>query len=176
MADTPSLEKRTFLLDTNILQDLSTPYRSEKTLGLLLSLLGRGNRFVISDFAIYELLRGATLQKEKEASESVGRFERHNITPDVLLAAAWLDTIYRMEKVEAGISDGDEILAATAILTTHAVITRDYSGFPSPFFKEVHREVIVYERKHRPQSVAVLFLEPDLDFISGKFKERRWQK
>jgi predicted nucleic acid-binding protein len=173
MADLP-LEKKDFLLDTCILQDLSSTKIGSQIVNQLTLLIQAGVILAISDYATYELLRGAFVKTEAEGEKVLNAFKRYSVSTEVLRAAARLDTLYKNDGIHSGISDGDEILAATSIIINAPVITRNGRDFPMPFFKEYRREIIIYDQIGRREKTTVLyFLEPDYQVITRRFQERQ---
>jgi len=172
MADL-SFSQRKFLLDTCILQDISSESQlATYILAFLGKLTAQQNSFAISDFATFELLRGASQKIEAKRQTVLNLFQRYATDNPALLVAARLETLYKKQGVDSGISDGDKVLAATSVLTGCPVITRDQTDFPIPFFQEIHREIITYQGARGNITRVVLILQPDSLVISNRFNER----
>jgi len=61
-----------------------------------------------------------------------------------LWASGRLGCLYNDEGIEVGV--GDQIIAATAILQNSIIFTCNGRDFPPPFFKELDRKLLTYER------------------------------
>ncbi|MCP6719534.1 MAG: hypothetical protein KJI71_04930 [Patescibacteria group bacterium] len=173
MVELPLHKNQEFLLDTCVLQDLSSPRIGKKVLEILGGLTVKGAKLAISQYCAFELLRGANKKNEEAGLGIINSFKNYIVSDNVFLMAARLTTLYKNEKTDSGISDGDKIIAATSIITSAPIITRDGSDFPRPFFKELKCETITYdEKKRRKKTTVMFFLEPNYEVITKKFEER----
>jgi len=66
----------------------------------------------------------------------------------------------------------DKIIAATAFSSNGIVFTMNVQDYPTPFFKEVGRALIEYEKKDRPVPLYVFFMEPQLE-VFNLYNEKR---
>lgn len=162
--------KQYILFDTNIVQ-----YATDKNSGIsfinyLIELGKREFGFAISDITIYELLRGAYVNKKKDMLSVLSLFPRYFITEKVLVASAELETLYNLDKTPKA-DDGDKFIGATAILTGSLILTANSRDYPTPFFIEQERKIISYLYNGRNKSIPICLLSPDINVIKTKFLE-----
>ena len=133
----------------------------------------------ISDYTVYELLRGANKKTEQEMRGVLNKITRFGVSTKVLVLSSLLYTLYQEERVDSGISDGDKILAATSILTQAPIMTQNGRHFPRPFFDEMEinfcrKTIIEYGSKQRQRDTSIVyFLEPDYSVINEKITKRK---
>lgn len=163
------------ILDTNILQYYSTMgIRSE--LEKLLGDISQSTKatYAISKITITELLSGATISQETKALEQLGVLKQFNLDDTILVASAQLLNLYKLQNIpDQQISLGDRIIAATSILTGYPILTANVNDFPRPYFIEVYRHLLTYNKKNTTQSICLQILSPDIDLINNKFSHRK---
>lgn len=166
--------KQYILLDSNIVQYAADKFASVEIVPYLQELMNRGFGLAISDITIYELLKGANVKKENEMLQTLNLFQTYFVTQQVLLAAARLETIYKIEGILPNqIEEGDKFIAATSILTGSLIITANIRDFPWPYFQEVERKIAVYsEKRKRSKCVMLAILNPDIQMVNQRFSER----
>lgn len=171
---TTSPPKQTIIIDTNIMSYISEKETVGYVLSYLLELVQRGFSFAISDVTIYELLRGNKQEKEKRMLELLNPYFRYFLTVEVLIAAAQLDNIMKLEEIEVNrVDHGDKFIAATAILTGSIIMTANVRDFPWPLFHEVESKPIIFQDKSKKSKCYMIALiRPDFDLIKLRFKER----
>lgn len=161
------------LLDTNILQYLNNPSIARELFAYLEEVHRAGYSLAISNFSIFELLSGVPKSKESNLISALEVIPRFEVTTEVLVAAAQLTTVYRMEKAEYGhITQGDKIIAATSLLNDFPVLTANSNDFPRPFFNELHKKFIFYKDKNRDRMIPVYLLLPDFDLVKFRYETR----
>jgi len=174
MSKVTSLPTQNVILDTNIISYAANKASLIEFSTYVSELALRGFGLAISDISIYELLRGAAKQKEGELIRLLALFTRYDLSSNVMVASAQLDSIMKMEQITVeGIDHGDKFIAATAILTNSLIMTANYRDFPLPFFQEVERRLLTYMEKGRPKSICVLLLQPDLELVKLRFNTRK---
>lgn len=134
-------KKQNILLDTDIVShQLKPDYRSQVA-QLLFDQRKNGYGMAISDYTHYEILRSAKKSVADKARQIIGGIYAYAITREVLLFAAELYGYYKASSGEiiSAISDGDIIIASTAIITDSLLLTGNRIHFPPPFFKEEAR-------------------------------------
>ncbi|HMS22688.1 MAG TPA: hypothetical protein PKA38_02880 [Candidatus Levybacteria bacterium] len=106
--------------------------------------------------------------------ELLNPYFRYFLSVEVLVAAAQLDNIMKLENVDVNsIDHGDKFICATAILTGSLILTADAKGFHWPFFQEVEREIITFTAKNKKTKCYVLsLLRADHTIITQRFNER----
>jgi len=161
------------LLDTNVISRIdSSPVGTQITL-YLLDLIRRGFGLAISDITIYELLRGNSKEKEEKMLKHLDAFFRYFLTNSVLIAAAQLDNILKMENIQANSMDhGDKLIAATSILTGSLILTNNSRDFPWPLFHEAETKYINYKEGNKQKILVLALSRPDINYIGVKFTER----
>lgn len=166
--------KQNIILDSNIIQYVVDKNSSEALAPYLMDFLDRGFGFAISDITIYELLKGANIKNEAEMLQVLNVFQRYYLTDNVLVAAAQLETLYRMDSIEPKqVESGDKFIAATAVLTGSLILTANSRDFPSPYFQESERKPIIYtEKRNRSKCILISVLTPDITIINQRFSER----
>lgn len=167
-----SFSEKIVILDSCILQYLDDKKFYSQIIGILENLIAKDNKLALSEFSRFELLRGATLAVEKRMEALINEFKLYEVSKNILSMAARLDTLYRGAEVHSGMSDGDKILASTAVLANGLVFTGNFKDFPAPFFKTVTRKILYKDSaKHQPLIVGIL--EPDLPIIGAKMDGRK---
>jgi predicted nucleic acid-binding protein len=166
-------EKRNVILDSNIVQYLGTDGLSERIMECLREVVGAGYDLAISDISFYELLNSAPIEKEVAVIRALTGVKRFFVKKSVLIAAAHMGCMYSADKVHPEQIDvGDKIIAATAVVTNSVVFTANARDFPSPFFRELARKTLQYERKGQPVFLSAVFLEPDIGVITPRHNLR----
>lgn len=170
---TPPPSKVYVLLDSNILQYLNTPAIATPLLEYLSELAKADYNLAISDFSIFELLSGIPKSKEKDLLSVLEVLPRFQVNTEVLLTAAQLATVYRIEKCEhQQINEGDKIIAATSILNGYPILTANSNDFPRPIFSELHKRLLYYKDKNKDRIIAIYLLNPDLEFAKFRYNQR----
>lgn len=166
--------KQNIILDSNIIQYSVDKSASIVFVPYLSELLQRGFGLAISDITIYELLKGSSIKNETEMLRILNIFQRYYLTDNVLIASAQLETIYKIEGIEAKqVESGDKFIGATAILTGSLVLTANSRDFPSPYFQELERKALIYiEKRNRSKCILASVLSPDINMINRRFSER----
>ena len=168
-----------FIFDSCVIQDLGSSEIKQEITPIIKQILKDGFKLSISQYSIYELLRHATRKVEDERRKALNSFKRYHISEEVLVIAALLHTLYRNEGFNGGISEGDEIIAATAISINASLLTRNPRDFPAPFFDNMNegyfkKTTIEYNKqKNRPKTTYLHFLKPDYEAIQIKIAERK---
>src|SRR5437016_8344897 len=123
------------IVDTCILIYAGSKQRSqsEAVINCLEEIAVSGYKLAISDFTIYEYLRGLWGKEAEQVAEAIKRYETKIVSSQVLELASLLHGLYHDEGID-NLSDGDKIIAATAILENSFVLTRNHRDFPTPFF------------------------------------------
>ncbi|MBP9817690.1 PIN domain-containing protein [Candidatus Shapirobacteria bacterium] len=162
-----------FILDTNIVQYSSSRGTSIPFTNLLADLDSQGHSLYFSEYSIFELLRGAKLKTETELVSILDKFKKYPVDTNILLTAAQLETVYRMESIPCEkISDGDKIIAATSIITNNFILTTNGRDFPWPYFIEQERTPLVFNENHYSKTILVATFSPDLNLLMKRFSER----
>ena len=131
--------------------------------------------FAISDVTVFELLCGATIEKENLAIETLNLFNRYDVSIETWIAASHLLTLYSDKKIpNEQISPGDSIIAATAILTGSLILTGNADDFPRPFFDAGEKRNFIYKNKKSKEVLQVIYLMvPDYEVITKLFDGRK---
>lgn len=168
--------KQNIILDSNIIQYTADKFASQVFVQYLSDLLKRGFGLAISDISIFELLKGAYVKKENEMLQLLSIFIRYYLVDRVLVAAAQLETLYKLDGIDPKqIEAGDKLIGSTAILTGSLILTANARDFPSQYFPEVERKPLMYSIKNKnnfSKCILVTLLNPDINMISQKFSER----
>ncbi len=172
MADFP-FKDRLILLDSCVLEYLDDEDLRPSIVGCLNNVVKNKNTLALSEYLRFELLRGAFRKVETRMMALIDNFQRYQVTEEILIAAAQLETLYKELSVNSGISDGDKILASTAILTNGLILTANLKDFPPPFFKYNFRELIERHQKRYSQPIAIGILEPDFEIIIKNIEARK---
>ncbi|MBU3978559.1 hypothetical protein KJ980_03210 [Patescibacteria group bacterium] len=153
---------------------MSSEKKGAPLISYLLELLKRGFNFAYSEITLYELLRGATVQKEEAMLKILNSHFKYFLKGDVIIAAARLDNIMKLEKIEINSVDhGDKFIASTAILTGSLILTANARDFPWPLFQHVENKHILYTDKNKATTCfMVSLMRPDYKLINLRFKER----
>lgn len=170
----PNSSKINIILDTNILKRIADIYSFSEFAKYITDLERRNGIFAISDFTLFELFRGATVKVEHEIEPILTVFDKFIVTSEVLLAAARLETLYKMENIQPNdIEEGDKIIAGTALLNGCLILTSNGRDFPWPFFKEIERNLIEYKDKNkRTKYICVTLIQPDYDILTRMLNDR----
>lgn len=167
-----SSNKKYLLIDTCVIQDAgsSTKSKSDGVLSFLKSLAEEGFDLVISEFTIYENLQGLWGKKATEAGEILKNYESKEVSRKVLIMASLFLSLYREERIE-NISDGDKIIAATAVLEDGLILTRNHKDFPSPFFINTKYSPIAYQTNHHSQTLDYIIYKPNIPLLNRRVGE-----
>lgn len=174
-----SAELRNIILDTNILSRLGPSgigqLITDFLQGLLVATPGWG--LAISDVSVFEILNEIPADKEGEASKLLAGFAHYAVDQNILLAAAQLGCVYKRHFIELKIQEkmpepGDKIIASTSFVGNALVCTANTRDFPSPFFKEIARQILQYESGGVITFMPIYFLEPQRELISAYHNNR----
>lgn len=98
---------------------------------------------------------------------------RYFLSPEVLITAAQLDNLLKMEKIQVSrVDHGDKFIAATAILSGSLILTADVKGSPWPFFHEIEYNLLVHKIDNKTKCHVIGLLRPDIDLIKHHFEAR----
>ncbi len=171
--DQEKTPQQKIILDTNIFSYISNKEQALPFITYLLELMKRGFTFAYSEITLYEILRGTSIQKETDLLDLLNPYFRYFLNNKVIIAAAQLDNIMKIEKIDVNSVDhGDKFIAATAILTGSLILTANARDFPWPLFHEVESSPITFQEKKKTKCHVVALIRPDFDLISMRFKER----
>lgn len=133
-----------------------------------------GATLAVSQIVAYEALKAIVFDpvKFKKVSDFFEKYLlRYAVDEDLLVDAARVHEIYGHDKDtknhRASFSTEDIIIATTAMRQGTYVLTCDANDFPIPFFKEINRQVIYYEKKNRRKFIVMYLLEPDTETIQA---------
>jgi len=167
---TPS---RYIILDTCIFQHFADKALGLAAINALSEPIQAGYGISISDFSFFELLDGASLEKEAERINSVGKTRRFWVKKQVLVTAAHLGCLYTKDGIpDKQIGAGDKIIGATALLTNSIIYTTNGRDFPRPFFIELASVPLWYKKNDQDVCVMSYYLEPNTPYIVEKYNER----
>lgn len=146
--------------------------RSEAVIKCLGDFEKEGFKIAISEFTGYENLRGLFGTQIEEAAELLSKFENKVISKDVLVMAAYFSGLYHDQKMD-GISPGDQIIAATALLEDGLILTENHKDFPSPFFVRDRYVPVKYEiGSHHIKTIDFVLYRTDVTLIARLIRER----
>ena len=167
------IKKSPILLDTCILSNLLSKEidLAKKTKELLEALYKENNTLYISEFSIYELLRGANDSQKKKANSILNIFEivPHNTAR--LKRAIALHNGYnstpRIKSSLHSISDVDVFIGSLVFTDQKPyLLTADFFDFPRPFFNEKQIWNIDFEkRKGNRICIHYYLLQANLDSL-----------
>jgi len=152
------------IVDTNILQYAAREEYANGAARLFQTLLDRKLEAYISGYTAFEVYRGIASKKIPVTRAIVDQFTA--ALPDILTykVAAILTTCYNTHEATKSyasrISDGDVVIAASAIRDQAGVLTANGNDFPRPFFTEV--ESFQLENSKTGAIIIAHLLEPDL--------------
>lgn len=169
----PQQSKKYLLLDTNIIQYAGNKNKalSKSVRERLLSLEKSGYSIVISQYSVFENLQGLWGNKAEEATALLAKFEQKIVSKEVLVLASILGGLYGRENDLKGISEGDKIIAATAMLTNALVLTRNHRDFPIPFFIQEEFFTLDYTDGNRKKLLDLGLYKPNTKIINSKVAE-----
>lgn len=169
----PPAPQQRIILDTNVISRIDSTDQGMQIGLYLLELSKRGFGFALSDVIVYELLRGNLKAKEAKMLESLADFFSYYLTTNVMIAAAQLDNLMKIDEINVNSVDyGDKLIAATAILTGSLILTNNSRDFPWPFFHEVEPKSIFYKEGEKQKCLCLALLQPDIQHINLRFNER----
>lgn len=164
--------KRYILLDTNIFKHLSNSDLYPQIINLLKDAVSKGYGISYSIYSLFELIDSASVENEVVAMNATKGLKRYKINQTILIGAGHLGSMYKDDGVKKEPERGDKIIAATAIITNSVIFTTNGRDFPIPFFKVISTPLLKYNRCGRDVCLFSYFIEPDLDKITTKHKER----
>lgn len=153
------------LLDTCVINNLLSKESDlvDKTKNLLKELLLESNKFYISHFTKYELLRSTTDKKKIECEKLLNQLVQIEMTDARLNRAIHLYSLYKTHKEIKNslisISDIDIFIGSLVFTKEDTyLLTADYCDFPRPFFIEKKIWNIEYERSRGGKSSIYYYL------------------
>ncbi len=145
--------------------------QSEAVLNCLEEIVATGYKLAISEYTTYEYLRGLWGKKAETAGAALRRYEAKVVSSQVLLLASLLDGLYHDEGIN-NLSDGDKIIAATAILENGFIFTRNHKDFPSPFFLPEKFMILPIHYHHYTQHMDLALYKPHIALIERRVDEK----
>lgn len=158
------------ILDTCIIQHFGETELAECILKDLRDTASAGYGLAISDFTYFELLDGASIEKEQQRIEALAGLSRYFVKKETLITAAHLGCLYQQDSASADI--GDKIIAATSLLSNSIIYTTNGRDFPRPFYDEVSKRYLKYHKNGAEIVLPSYFFKPDINYIIVKYKER----
>ncbi len=153
------------IIDTNVIQYGVSDHFSDDTQTLLGSLNETADEMYISSYTTFEIYRGIDnrkIEKTKRVVDVFGSYEPDLVTYKI---AAVLTTCYQRHPATRNYaskySDGDTIIAASAIRDGSRILTANANDFPAPFFLEVERHYISSKTTH--VKIPVSIVAPDYE-------------
>jgi predicted nucleic acid-binding protein len=141
---------------------------ADKTNSFLDGLLLANNRFYISQFTPFEILKGIDERKKPQAESLLQNFGSVPQTQERIERATRLYSAYCKEPALKSyinaISDIDVLIGAL-IFTEHEpyLLTADFNDFPRPFFQEVGSQRIDYQKENGQRAgIYYYFLKANL--------------
>lgn len=165
------------LLDTNVIQYFVGKKFSSQVREYLFYLENNFNLVpAVSEYSFFEILRGASILVEIEMCKALSFFKSFPINNNLLIASALLHTLYKEDtsiNYLDKISDGDKIIATTAILEEGYILTANRTDFCWPYFKEIDNKILVLQdSKKGVKAIGISLLKPNYDLIHKKIKKR----
>lgn len=158
------------IIDTNILQYGVNDSYADQIAALLEDLLDTYSEMYISAYTTFEIYRGIDNGKIAKTKNVVDLFT--SVPPDLVTfkIAAVLTTCYqRHESTKAfasKYSDGDTLIAASAVRDEAKVLTVNSNDFPAPFFREEVRYYIENAKTHVKLPVSVMATDYEMYFAA----------
>jgi len=163
-----------FLLDNHMVQYFLSKDISPHIQFILDEIEKTGSELAISQVVVYESLKAIIFNEDKfnDVKDFLeNSIIRYPVSEEVLLESARVHELYGSDNDAKnrrnGISTEDIIIATTSMLLGSYVITCDANDFPMPFFKEVHREFVYYERKSQRKHLVIYILQPDTEAVEA---------
>src|SRR5207248_1373371 len=153
--------------DANVIQfaGSSLKPRAEGVINCLKTLQEtEGYQLTISEYTMFENLRGLSGERWKKALEAILKYERKVVSDEVLFLASLLSTLYNDEGYKT-IDSGDIILTATAMLIGGSVITANHKDFPPPFLHTEKSLSIAYVNGHFTQHLDLAIYKPNYELV-----------
>lgn len=162
------------ILDTNIIfYSLSSDVKTK--INLVLSQASAvGYTLSISDTSSFESLKKkCDLQEEQRILDYLEAYNRYKVGENVLILAARLHRIYDeyFSQRKIVLSSEDFHIAATSVLSGGLILSSDANDFPRPFFDEILKIPIFYEKNNRTKHIVAYLFRPDTNFMAGYFSE-----
>lgn len=154
---------RFVVLDTNFYIRLLGKNKSqvERYTNLLEELVKSGYDVAVSDFVRFELIQGATVDHEREIiTKYLADLPKLPVDQRTLHLAANLVPFYK-DVAGVEIDAGDRIIASSVVMANALILTENCRDFPEPFFKEIKRWRIEYDKNGLPACSYVYLKEPD---------------
>lgn len=168
------IKEKDILIDSCIINYGSSSKKKDlaiKTSEILTDLITRKNSLWISEFSVYEILRGANETKKYKAQEYLKLFKNIENSKERLDRATKLYSAYsknpKVREILHSISDID-IFIGSLIFTDQQplLLTCDYDDFPRPFFTEKDCLRVEYKNnKNRKECLYYYFLQANLESI-----------
>ncbi len=180
MLDYSHIKGLDIICDTNILIDLSKAHLEVGLSHFITSLMLNENNLQYSNYSIFEFLRGQPKKLIQDYEEILELFDDLEVSENHMIIAAQLMSLYKhhnlisdastSKKNPSMIDDGDYIIAATAFSNKKtAILTRNYSDFPRPFFNEACKHYLEYEKEGKKGVEIYYVLTPDLPYVNKMY-------
>ena len=157
----PSKQFGVVLFDTNII-DYAFKSATKQAAIDVIELVAKSYETAVSEYVRFEIYRGLEHARVPLAKAVVDRFRAFPVDKYTLDIAAALSTCYRRDDAvkhkAKSISDGDTILAATAVINKCNILTADRMDFPTPYFNEIDS----FKQTTQKGPLVFYVLQPDI--------------
>ncbi len=162
---TPSKVFGVVLLDTNVIDYAFKAATKQAAINVIES-VAKSYETAVSAYVRFEIYRGLEHVRVPLAKAVVDRFSAFPVDKHTLDIAAALSTCYgrdgAVKHKAKSISDGDTILAATAIINRCTILTADRMDFPAPYFNEIDS----FKQTSQKGPLVFYMLRPDILYLN----------
>lgn len=166
--------QRYIILDTNIFQHAGNDSLALQVIVFLKEAVSKGYGISLSQFSLIELVDGASLEKERKRLAAVNGLKQFHVTQGVLLIAGQLGCLYGEDGLDEKQQPerGDKIIGATSLLGNCLIYTTNGRDFPAPYFKEVGRYNLPYQKGGVEVNIMAYLMEPDINATAARINNR----
>lgn len=169
----PTIPPIPVIIDTQVFTYLSDSNKTAEVVSFFNEVTSANYSLNYSDITTYEVMKSVTRKNEERALNLLNTFGLFPVRTEELKAAARLEVLYRMEKINTDrISLADCIIAATSILSNAPIITVNHKDYPRPYFIELHSRRLSYVINDVRTTDVIFLLSPNLDVLLNRFNQR----
>ena len=160
------------LIDTNILQYATKPDYADDVYAIFERMQSAKINLRVSSYTTFEVYRNLDKVRIPKMKQVIDFFQPIETDLMCFSLAAALDTCYRRndatKQYASRYTDGDLVLAGSALSYNAPILTANGNDFPRPFFDEI--ETSLLGSLTRPMPIKAQLLQPNIAFFNKAIK------
>lgn len=167
------MSKKYILLDSCIIEYLLNTDLNRNISDYLQTVDDGSDLQAISEITYSELTEGAFKHKEERVFTFLNKFTTFPVNRRVIVGSGKLGTLYRMSNIDVKrIGLADKLIASTAIIQNHAIITSNLRDFPVPYFLISNQKNITIRKRGKNILLPIATLTPNYPYINQLITKR----